>query len=132
MVTGQQMLLHPPSPVGRGQGVEAPRAPPNGPAVPYFPPTPCPPVRALDRRVEGLQPARRWGALFGEGALFGRGVYPKRQNTTTLGRSSPKIGDWGLVRPLLQHEYRKLDTKKLFYDGDVSQATVVLRISTGM
>jgi len=41
MATFQQLGLHPPSPVGRGQGVEAPRAPPHGPTVPYFPPPPC-------------------------------------------------------------------------------------------
>jgi len=59
MVTDQQVALQPPSPVGRGQGVEAPRATPHGPAVPIFPPPPWPPVRAFHGRIEGLQPVRR-------------------------------------------------------------------------
>jgi len=50
-VAKQQVGLHSPSPVGRGQGVESPRATPHGPTVPYFQPPPWPPVRAFHCRV---------------------------------------------------------------------------------
>jgi len=58
--------------------VEAPCAPPHGPAVPYFTTPPWPPVRALHCRVEELQPARfhlqeELGGVGVNGALAGQG-----------------------------------------------------------
>jgi len=79
---GRASLPDPPSLVGRGQGVEAPRAPPHGPAVPYFPPPPCPPARAFHCRVEGLQPARRnfQKELGGGGGMVGARAGPGRDS----------------------------------------------------